>query len=126
MPTSFIATSGEELSPCQAKELTVHPLIGRDLVKNIPRLEGVAEIIAYQGKCFNGEGPPPDGRQGKAIPLGSRILKLALDFDALVCTGSTPARAMAEMENRVGWYDQVCSPGCATYWKPPRPRSSAS
>lgn len=96
---------GEGLSRNEAEEFAVHPLVGRDLLKNIPRLEGVAEIIGYQEKRFNGDGPPPDARYGKAIPLGSRILKVALDFETLVATGSTPSMAVAELNHREGWYD---------------------
>jgi response regulator RpfG family c-di-GMP phosphodiesterase len=96
---------GEELSRSEAEQFAVHPLVGRDLLKNIPRLEGVAEIIAYQEKRFDGEGPPPEDRCGKAIPLGSRILKVALDFDSLASAGSVHAMAVAELKNRAGWYD---------------------
>jgi hypothetical protein len=96
---------GEELSRSEAEEFAVHPLVGRDLLKNIPRLEGVAEIIAYQEKRWDGAGTPPDDRRGKAIPLGSRILKVALDFDSLVSNGSTHAMAVGELKHRAGWYD---------------------
>ena len=89
---------GEQLSRNEAEEFAAHPLVGRDLLKNIPRLEGVAEIIGYQEKRFDGTGTPPDARRGKSIPLGSRILKVALDFDALVSTGSTHAMAVAGTE----------------------------
>jgi response regulator RpfG family c-di-GMP phosphodiesterase len=96
---------GEELSRSESEAFAVHPLVGRDLLKNIPRLEGAAEIVAYQEKRFDGEGTPPDDRRGKLIPMGSRILKVALDFDALVFAGSTDAMAVAQMEHRTGWYD---------------------
>jgi response regulator RpfG family c-di-GMP phosphodiesterase len=78
---------GEDLSRSEKEAIAVHPLVGRDLLRSIPRLEGVAEIIGYQEKRFDGEGMPLDDCRGKAIPLGSRILKVALDFDALVSTG---------------------------------------
>ena len=61
----------------------MHPRIAADLVGNIPRLREVAEIIAYQEKRFDGGGLPPDGASGGRIPLGARVLKVALDFDTL-------------------------------------------
>jgi response regulator RpfG family c-di-GMP phosphodiesterase len=96
---------GEDLSRSEREAFAAHPLIGRDLIKNIPRLEGVAEIIAYQEKRFDGSGTPPDERRGKAIPAGSRILKVALDYDSLVSAGSTPEMAAGELRYRGGWYD---------------------
>jgi hypothetical protein len=96
---------GEDLPKHEAEAFAVHPLVGRDLLKNIPRLEGVAEIVGYQEKRFNGEGTPPDGRRGKSIPAGSRILKAALDFDALVSADIPQEMAIAEMYHRPGWYD---------------------
>ena len=93
---------GEELSRSEAEEFAVHPLVGRDLLQNIPRLEAVAEVVAYQEKRFDGQGPPPDDRRGTAIPLGSRILKVALDFDSLVSAGGTHAMAVAELKTSCG------------------------
>ena len=96
---------GEELSRSEREALAAHPLVGRDLLKKIPRLEGIAEIIGYQEKCFDGSGTPADGRRGKAIPGGSRILKVALDYDVLASRGSTPEMAVGELTHRRGWYD---------------------
>jgi response regulator RpfG family c-di-GMP phosphodiesterase len=96
---------GEELSRSEQEAFAAHPLVARDLLQNIPRLEGVAEIVGYQAKHFDGEGTPPDGRRGKAIPAGSRILKVALDFDALASAGGTPEMVFATLQHRTGWYD---------------------
>ena len=96
---------GEQLSPSEAEAIAALPLVARDLLKNIPRLEGVAEIVGYQEKQFDGEGTPPDDRCGKTIPAGSRILKVALDFDTLVSAGGASEMAFAEIQHRSGWYD---------------------
>jgi len=79
--------------------------LGFDLLSTIPRLEGVAEIVAYQEKRFNGGGVPEDDRQGRDIPWGARILKVALDFDALQAWGQTPVLCLEKMRQRPGWYD---------------------
>jgi response regulator RpfG family c-di-GMP phosphodiesterase len=96
---------GEELEVAEFEAFAAHPLLGRDLLKNIPRLEGVAKIVAYQQKQFDGGGSPRDGCRGEEIPLGSRILKAALDFDSLTSQAGTPEMAMAEMLHRPGRYD---------------------
>lgn len=82
-----------------------HPKVGSELVANIPRLGCVAEIIAYQEKRYDGSGPPDDGKEGEQIPHGARVLKLALDFDALLASGNDERQAAREIERRKGWYD---------------------
>jgi HD-GYP domain-containing protein (c-di-GMP phosphodiesterase class II) len=64
-----------------------HPLLGSRLISNIPRLEEVANIVLYQNKNFDGSGFPQDEKKGEDIPLGSRLLHLALDYDRVVCSG---------------------------------------
>jgi response regulator RpfG family c-di-GMP phosphodiesterase len=94
--------------PLEAEETQVymmHPFIASDLLKNIPRLESVAQIIAYQAKCFDGSGIPKDDKHGESIPLGGRILKVALDFDTLEAAGVAKPTAIKELKNRPGWYD---------------------
>ena len=97
--------SGEEPSPEEASMLENHPLCGRDLLAKIPRLEEVAHNIAYQGKRFDGSGPPYEGVRGRHIPLGGRILRVALDYDTLTQSGATAEEAFSELNNRQGWYD---------------------
>ena len=97
--------AGAKLTPAEENEVAALPAIGSDLVKHIPRLEVVADVIACQEKRFDGGGSPQDDRKGIAIPLGGRILKVALDYDALVSSDISPAIAISELSNRKGWYD---------------------
>lgn len=96
---------GRELTAEEQEIYQAHPRTARDLIANIPRLEEVGEIIGYQEKLFDGRGFPADYLAGKKIPLGSRVLKLALDWDVLVTNGLTPEMALAEIHDRKGWYD---------------------
>jgi len=84
-----------------------HAEIGAGLVAKIPRLEAVANIIACQEKHFDGSGLPNDGNKEAAIPLGARILKVALDFDALASRGQTKSEVIKRLMDRPGWYDPV-------------------
>lgn len=98
---------GSSLTPDELRMLQTHPQIGRDLIERIPRLGEVAEIIAYQEKLFNGAGSPPNGKRGYGIPLGSRLLKLALDFDKLSEAKVEDVDAVREIKRREGWYDEA-------------------
>lgn len=98
---------GRELKANEMEMLEAHPSVGRNLIVNIPRLECVAEAIGYQNKRFDGSGEPSDAIEGKDIPIGARILKVALDYDTLRWSGSAEIDAMVELRKRSGWYDPV-------------------
>ena len=48
------ARLGHALSPREQEVFTRVPAIGSSLLSQIPRLEGVAGVILYQSKCFDG------------------------------------------------------------------------
>ena len=75
------------------------------LLENIPRMDPVREILAYREKLFDGSGRPPDDAEGEAIPLGARLLKVAVDFDALESSGMKTGLAIETLASRTGWYD---------------------
>lgn len=66
------------------------PETGRNLIENIPRMKGIAEMVYYQDKGFDGSGFPKDGVSGKDLPLGSRVLKVLNDL-ARVTPGPFPS-----------------------------------
>jgi len=96
---------GKKLTEFENQIYLKHIQAGHSLIKNIPRLEKIAEAIAYQEKRYNGDGPPPDKRKGEAIPFLSRILKVASDYDALIVAGNSPLEAQRKMHERRYWYD---------------------
>lgn len=96
---------GNELSPDELRMLQMHPQVGHDLITQIPRLEHVAEIVMYQDKRFHGGGFPHGAHTGEQIPLGARILKVALDFDKLIEAKIGYFEACQEIERRAEWYD---------------------
>jgi DICT domain-containing protein len=55
----------------------------------MPRLRAVATIIAHQGEWWNGQGSPA-GLAGEAIPLESRLLGLAAEFQRCRARAETP------------------------------------
>ena len=96
---------GETLTAEELRTYQDHPRVGHDLIAKIPRLKGVAEIIACQQKCFDGTGRPEDGRKGNQIPFGSRVLKLVTDVLQLVSSGDSTEHVLGVIRGRQGWYD---------------------
>jgi response regulator RpfG family c-di-GMP phosphodiesterase len=96
---------GEQLDLKDKHLFLQHPQTGAEMVGNIPRMEEVAKIIAYQEKNYDGSGVPKDDVCQDDIPLGARIIKLLLDFDALVYCGDSKGIALNKLKNRTALYD---------------------
>ena len=56
-----------------------HPIEGQTLLMPLADLAGTAAIVRHQMERFDGQGFP-DRQAGFAIPLGARILTLAIDY----------------------------------------------
>lgn len=52
-----------------------HTNIGADLVRDMPGLEGIEEIVRYHHECYDGDGYP-DKLEGEGIPYLARVLKI--------------------------------------------------
>lgn len=72
--------SAKTLTDPQRELLARAPEQSRDLLRNIPQFERIAEVLYYSGRGFDGSGFPTDGPTGKDIPLHSRILKILIDL----------------------------------------------
>jgi response regulator RpfG family c-di-GMP phosphodiesterase len=78
------------------------PRTGSELLANIPRLDGVARIVLFQNKNFDGTGFPADAVQGDEIPLGARVLRVLTDLSAAEARGQSRESALVEMQARAG------------------------
>jgi len=81
------------------------PEIGADLIRNIPRLEEVADAVLYMNKNVNGTGYPADHRKEEDIPLGGRILRVVWDYERLYSKFGNSLATVRDMEARTTWYD---------------------
>jgi response regulator RpfG family c-di-GMP phosphodiesterase len=99
--------TGAPLTRTEISIYQAHSAIGADLVAQIPRLEAVAEMIRHQDASFDGAGRANGGPHGEALPLGSRILKVAADYDQLINGGLDSTTALAELRRRAGRYDPL-------------------
>lgn len=96
---------GKEIPPEQQQMYEMHPVIAQSMIQKLPRLESIAEMIAYQLKGFDGSGTPRDNVKEDKIPLGGRILKIALDYDVALQREATPQKAFLSIEKNIEQYD---------------------
>jgi response regulator RpfG family c-di-GMP phosphodiesterase len=99
------ARAGEMLTVTEQQVIDAAPKTAARLLSNIPRLAGVAEIVTYQNKRFDGSGTPVDPVQGEAIPYGARLLKIFNDMLDFEDRGFTRHQALDEFLLRKGFYD---------------------
>jgi response regulator RpfG family c-di-GMP phosphodiesterase len=99
------ARTGVKLSKVEEDMMARLPETAARLLSNIPRLEGVARIVRYQHKNYDGTGIPHDAIKGEALPLGSRLLKILTDFTQLQAEDKSRVQALNELQLRLGWYD---------------------
>jgi response regulator RpfG family c-di-GMP phosphodiesterase len=106
LPLLEKVAAGAELAEAERAEYFRHPTLGAELVRNVPRLENVAEAIRHQLRDYDGGGPPHEGPAGDAIPLAARILRVALEHDALRSSGKSNEEALAVLMARRNKFDQ--------------------
>jgi putative two-component system response regulator len=70
-------------------EMRMHPIIGAEMVKDIPYLAPAIPVIRYHHERWDGSGYP-SGLIQEAIPLTARIVAVADSFDAM--TSQRPYR----------------------------------
>ena len=76
--------------------LTCSLVPGAQVIRTMPRLRAVAQIITHQSEWWNGQGEPA-GLSGDEIPLESRILALAADFQWRVNQHKSSAKSREEI-----------------------------
>ncbi len=96
---------GTPLTREQHQLVDALPALTEQLLTTIPRLDIVRAAIRLQTKNYDGSGSPSDRVAGDEIPLGARLLKVAIDLDQLESLGFTRPESVALMTQRHGAYD---------------------
>jgi FixJ family two-component response regulator len=92
---------GENLSPENQARFAAHPLVARDLLVNIPRLESIAWMISQQLVKETSPTIPQTPEAGaEAIVFGAKMLKLAVAFDDLRMKGMSDEDAISKLQGR--------------------------
>ncbi|MBI2381350.1 MAG: response regulator [Gammaproteobacteria bacterium] len=89
----LIAKPLEILSKLELEEVQRYPVMSETTLMALEPLKDCARLIRHHQEQYDGKGYP-DGLAGKAIPAGSRLLKLCIDFEGL-STGQIFARPMS-------------------------------
>ncbi len=78
------------------EEMKQHPILGAEIIANIPNSADFISGITYHHERWNGTGYP-DGLAGEDIPFFARIIAVADSFDAMV-SGRAYSGFMTEKE----------------------------
>jgi HD-GYP domain-containing protein (c-di-GMP phosphodiesterase class II) len=92
---SVVARPGR-LERWEEQEMRMHANYGADLVRAVPGMRTAAELILHHHENVDGTGYPA-GLRGDAIPLGSRVIRVADAFDAM--TSPRPYRPAMTIED---------------------------
>ncbi len=91
--------AGRDLSPEEQAQYINHPLTAQELLKNIPRMESIAWMIAHQNRAL-----PDDLEAGvrdkREMRLGAQILRAALAFDLNLRKGRSRSDAAHQLKQR--------------------------
>jgi len=83
-----------------------HPLIGANIIREVPFLEKARDLVLYHHERYDGTGYPK-GLKGEDIPIGARLLAVADAFDTMTTDRSYRAalsvdHALHEVVNGTG------------------------
>ena len=71
-----------QLNDEEFQEIRRHPVIGAEMIADIPYLAGAVPIVRYHHERWDGKGYP-EGLSGNDIPEGARIVAVVDTFDAM-------------------------------------------
>lgn len=96
---------GQPLDPEEQKMVARAPAVTEQLVRNIPRLETVAEVLAAHLKPRRGADALGNDPHKIQVELMAQCLRAAFDFDAYDSQGHSGAVALDTMRGRLDRYE---------------------
>ncbi|MGB2909432.1 MAG: HD domain-containing phosphohydrolase [Anaerolineales bacterium] len=96
----------------EQEEMRRHPVIGAEMITDIPYLEGAVQIVRYHHEQWDGKGYP-EGLSGKDIPEGARIIAVVDAFDAMTTDRpySSAISLQEANEELLRWAGEQYDPG---------------
>jgi HD-GYP domain-containing protein (c-di-GMP phosphodiesterase class II) len=107
LPPNVLAKldAGRPLTEDETDMVARVPETSRTLVASIPRLEDVADAIGRSPLRYDGLGSPLGAPKGDDLPLASRVLRVAVDFDSGISQRPSVQDTLAVMTTNAGAYD---------------------
>ena len=99
------ASSNIHLNPAEKTMMRGIPESGRTILEHIPELKQIANIVYWQDKNYDGTGFPLSDLDGRTIPIASRIIRVARDFEQLIEAGLSSDEAQLRLHTQDRWYD---------------------
>ena len=96
---------GFPLSPEEQRMAARAPAVAEQLVRNIPRLDVVADILAAHGRRRKGTDAVAGDPRAAMVELMAQLLRAAIDFDALESQGTAGALVIDTMRGRMDRYE---------------------
>jgi len=112
----------DELTEAKWVEIRKHPVIGAEMIKDIPYLLPALPIILHHHEYWDGTGYP-DKLSGEKIPMTARIVVIADAFDAMTTNrtyqlSKTVDEAYTEIVSSTGTkYDPGCIDAFQKAWE---------
>lgn len=97
----------QRLSPDEAAMVSRAPAVTDELLRNIPRLDDVREILRQADEPFAKLDAASSDARARLVARGSQLIQVALDLDALEMQGNPTSLALATMRARADRYDPV-------------------
>ena len=89
-----VLNKSDPLTPEEWQTVKSHPKQGAEMVAAVPLLADLEEYVLHHHEYYDGSGYP-DGLKGSGIPLASRILAVAADYDAMTSERPYHTRVLA-------------------------------
>ena len=90
--------SGQEVNGEEKTLYWSHPLLAGELLKSVPRLEGVAEIISLHTEDIAVDDLPEDISEWDEKLLARAVLRAATELDDLVMGGTESSQAIEQLQ----------------------------
>jgi response regulator RpfG family c-di-GMP phosphodiesterase len=113
---------GRPLTPQEQAMVARMPEVTEQLLGNVPRLDIVRDILARAGGKGRIADAAPDSAEDPVVAQGARLLRVALDFDALESNGKTAALAIDVLRGRPDHYSAAVLAALAAVRDPLGPR----
>jgi putative two-component system response regulator len=99
------AASNLNLTKNERSIMRAIPESSQSILGHIPELRGVGTVVFWQDKNFDGTGFPLNALDGRNIPVASRIIRVARDFERLIEGGLNSDEAQLRLHSQDRWYD---------------------